>query len=209
MARRALPAWFIRTWGRGLTTTRIPTLRELFVPDGSPGTPEPRSHGGPPAVPHSISALFGPFEWQGVCDRVADLLEINVADILLGGWQKSVEIRKHLLASRSDPGRVILAYLGAHTIASEHRPSIEIRHEGNQFGEVTFPVSVEFQIEAVQLALRGGRVIEVRPGEVRMKGTVKVEGSVLLERSLAPVPLPGKIVMSAPSTGARDEPLRV
>lgn len=180
-----------------MTKTHLPTLRDLFLSDRS-DSPGPRNQD-LPAVPASITALFGPYEWQGLCDRVPDLLEVGVADILIAGWRESVEFRKQVQASERQPHLAVLVHLDAHTITSAHRPTIRIFHEGQEFGEVTVPVAVEFEVDGVQLTLKGGAVREVRAGNVRMRGTVMVEDRVILERSLSPVPLPARILLDAPS----------
>jgi hypothetical protein len=166
---------------------RVPTLRDLFAKnDGTAGHRE-----APP-----IAAHLGPFDWKRVYEQVGDLPDVNVADVLLGGWRTCGEVRKRIGESRLDPSRTVLMHLGAHTITSEHRPSIEIRSEGRAVAELVFPVAVEFAIEAVELTVRGGAVVEARTGDVRARGTVKLDEAVLFERESAPMPLPGKMVFS-------------
>ncbi len=165
-----------------------------------------RSVSQPPPVPVPVASLLGAIEWQGVYDKVTDLLDINVADVMLGGWKKCAEVRRQVRASRADPSRTVLVHLGSHTITSEHRPSIEIRHDGRALADIVFPMALKFEVDAVELTLKGGEVTEVRTGDVRMKGTVKVENTVILERSLAPIRLPGKIAFSG---GAAEQPAAV
>ncbi len=175
-------------------TARVPTLRDLFAPND--GTGGPRSPSEPPPAAAAIAAHIGPFGWKGVQERVADLLDVNVADVLAGGWRTCAEVRKKIGESRLDPSRTVLMHLGRHTVASEHHPSIEIRSEGRRVAELVFPVAVEFDIDAVELTLRAGAVVQARTGEVRAKGVVKLEDAVLFERESAPLPLPGKMVFS-------------
>ena len=45
------------------------------------------------------------------------------------------------------------------------------------------------------VAVRDGGVREIRTGEVQVRGTFKLESAVILERELAPIQLPGRIVL--------------
>jgi hypothetical protein len=172
---------------------RVPTLRDLFAENGAGG---PREASQPPPAAAAIAAKLGPFDWKSVHDKLGDLLDVNVADVLVGGWRTIGDVRKRLGESRLDPSRTVLMHLGSHTITSEHRPSIEIRADGRAVAELVFPVAVEFEIKAVELTVRGGAVVEAHTGEVRAKGTVKLDDAVLFERESAPLPLPGKMVFS-------------
>ena len=175
-------------------TARVPTLRDLFAANDATGAR--RNPGEPPPAAVAVAAHIGPFDWTGVQERVADLLDVNVADVLAGGWRTCTEVRKRIAESRLDPSRTVLVHLGRHTIASEHHPSIEVRSEGRRVAELVFPVAVEFDIDAVELTLRAGAVVQARTGEVRATGIVKLEDAVLFERESAPLPLPGKMVFS-------------
>jgi hypothetical protein len=170
------------------------TVRDLFV----------SSNGGAvgaglrlPAVPDGLSQLVTGFEWNGLGERVFDLLDLNVVDILLGGWKTQQDVREQLRATAADPSRTVVVSLARHTIESSHIPSIELRAHGRALLQLSFPIELAFQIEAVELTLRAGDVREVRSGEVKVRGTVKLEGTVILERELSAIALPGRIVLGA------------
>jgi hypothetical protein len=176
------------------------TVRELFVAsDGGTGAGLRL-----PPVPHGLAQVVTGFEWNGLGERVFDLLDLNVIDILLAGWKKHLDVRDQLAATAADPSRSVLVYLGRHTLDSTHAPSIELRAQGRTMLELSFPIELAFEIEAVELTLRAGAVREVRPGRVTVHGTVKLEGTPILERKLSAIDLPGRIVLDvdAPSAPA-------
>jgi hypothetical protein len=173
---------------------RAPTLRDLFALNAN--TAGHRDAPEPPPSAAAIAVHLGPFGWNGVYEKVSDLLDVSVGDVLAGGWRSCGEVRRRIAESRLDPSRTVLVHLGTHTITSEHHPSVEIRSEGRRIAELVFPVAVEFAVDAVELTVRGGAVVEARTGDVRARGTVKLEEAVLFERESAPLPLPGKMVFS-------------
>jgi hypothetical protein len=79
---------------------------------------------------------------------------------------------------------------------------MELRVQGRKLLELSFPVELTIEIDAVDLTLRRGTVHEIRAGEVNVRGTVKLENTVLLERKLAPIALPGRIVLDTPAAEA-------
>jgi hypothetical protein len=172
-----------------------PTLRDLFAPKNGANTgrdvaiPLPR-------VPSYLTGVIGELEWRSICEKVLDLLDVSLIDVLVGAWAKHREIMKQLRASATDPTRTLLVHLGRHSITSNHRPSIEVRLEGHVVADVAFPVEVEFELSALVLILRGGTVREIRTGEIKGKGTVKLEHAVIMKRELAPIRLPGTIVLN-------------
>jgi hypothetical protein len=163
--------------------TTIPTLRDLFVTREV----DPKRA---PAVPAFVGLAF-----EGLDDHVFDVLDVNVIDVLVSGWKKHDEVRGQLRATTLDPTRTALVHLAEHTLESTHTPAIEVRAQGRAIATVSFTIEVAFEVGAVELTIRGGAVREIRPGEIKASGTVKLEHSEILKRELAPLRLPGKIVL--------------
>jgi hypothetical protein len=173
-----------------MTTT--PTVRDLFVSAGSTSAGLQL-----PPVPDGLASLVTGFEWNGLGERVLDLLDLNVVDILIGGWKQHREVRRQLRATAADPARTAIVNLLRHTLTSSHAPSIELRVHGRRLMTLSFPIELSFDIDAVELTLRGGAVRQVRPGAVKVRGTVKIENTAVLQRELTPMPLPGRITIDA------------
>ena len=170
------------------------TVRQLFVS-------AERGSGGAslrlPLVPEGLSQMMTAVEWSGIGERVFDLLDLNVVDILLGGWKKQQEVRRELRETAADPSRTAIVHLARHTLESTHAPSMELRAQGRRLVELSFPVDLAFEIEAAELTLRAGAVREVRTGDVKVRGTVKLENTVVLDRQLSSISLPGRILLDA------------
>jgi hypothetical protein len=169
-----------------------PKVRDLFF---SSGRDELRTRLRLPSVPTGLTHLFTDFEWHGLAARVDDLLDINLVNVLVAGWKKHREVREQLRVTAADPSRTVFVYIRSHTLDSTHHPSIELRSEGRRLVELSFPIALTFKIAAVELTLRGGAICEIRSEEVQVRGTVKFENTVILERTLSKVRLPGRIVL--------------
>ena len=139
------------------------------------------------------------FEWERLGARVLDLLDINVVDVLVGGWKAHQDVHRELGRTATDPSRTAMVGLTHHTIDSTHTPAIELRAQGRKVLEVSFPVELTLEIDAVRLTIRGGAIREIHPGEVKVRGTMKLENTVVLERQLSAITLPGRIVLDAPA----------
>ena len=172
------------------------TVRELFISTHT-GTLDAGLRLPPP--PDVVTSLVTGFEWERLGERVLDLLDLNVVDVLVGGWKAHQDVHRELGRTATDPSRTAMVQLTHHTIDSTHTPAIELRAQGRKVLEVSFPVELTLEIDAVRLTIRGGAIREIHPGEVKIRGTMKLENTVVLERQLSAITLPGRIVLDAPA----------
>ena len=179
------------------------TVRDLFISTDN-GTLDAGLR--LPAPPEGVTSLVTGFEWASMGERVLDLLDINIVDVLLGGWKVHQDVRRERGYTAADPSRTAVVQLTRHTIESQHTPSIELRAQGRKILEVSFPVELTLEIEAVRLTIRGGAIREIHPGEVKVRGTMKLENTVVFERQLSAITLPGRIVLDPPAPEPALEP---
>jgi hypothetical protein len=172
------------------------TVRDLFISTHT-GTLDAGLRLPPP--PDGLTSLVTGFEWDRLGERVLDLLDVNVVDVLVGGWKNHQDVHRELGRTATDPTRTAMVQLTHHTIESTHAPAIELRAQGRKVLEVSFPVELSLEIDAVRLTIRGGAIREIHPGEVKVRGTMKLENTVVLERQLSAITLPGRIVLHAPA----------
>lgn len=172
------------------------TVRDLFISTHT-GTLDAGLRLPPP--PDGLTSLLTGFEWERLGARVLDLLDINVVDVLVGGWKAHRDVHRELDRTATDPSRTAMVQLTHHTIYSVHTPAIELRAQGRKVLEVSFPVELTLEIDAVRLTIRGGAIREIHPGDVKVRGTMKLENTVVLERQLSAITLPGRIVLDAPA----------
>jgi hypothetical protein len=170
------------------------TVRDLFVTSiDEAGDDDPKVQ--MPPVPETLSALVTGFEWQGLGDRVLDLLEQPVIDVMLAAWVAHEEVMAQLHETTADPSETVLVHLASHTLESTHRPALELWVQRRCVLELSFLTELTFDIDVVELTVRGGAVRAIRPGAVNARGTVKLGETVVLERRIAPVMLPRRITV--------------
>jgi hypothetical protein len=133
---------------------------------------------------------------DGIGKAVQDALDVPVADLLIGAWQRARDLRAALETTRESDSATVLVPLLAHAISSEHRPYVDVVVEGVPLARLVFPVKVEFRLEGVVVRVRQGRIAEILAGTVKVKGTVKFGDFVLFEKALAPISIPGVLAVA-------------
>ena len=130
---------------------------------------------------------------RAVPERLGALLDIDVVDVLVAGWNKSRELRKYRDPSMYPPDDLILVPLTRHKIVSTHRPALEIVVEGETVGRLQFEIDLGFTFEGAELAIQNGRITRIRTGQCLGTGTIRCEGAVLGQAERKLLPLPGVI----------------
>jgi hypothetical protein len=133
---------------------------------------------------------------DGISKAVQDALDVPVADVLIGAWQRARDLRAAFETTRESANATVLVPLLGHAITSEHRPYVDIVVEGVPLARLVFPVKVEFRLEGVVVRVRQGQVADILAGSVTVKGTLKFGDFVLLERALAPISIPGVLAVT-------------
>jgi hypothetical protein len=83
--------------------------------------------------------------------------------------------------------------LAPHTVASKHRPFIELALGEKAIGALEFEVELSVKLEAAVLTIRDGKFREIATGEAEVEASLSCEGSTLVKRELGDYKLPGRI----------------
>ena len=132
---------------------------------------------------------------DGIGKAVQDALDVPVADILIGTWQRARDLRAALETTGKSAGATVLVPLLGHTITSKHRPYVDIVVEGVTLAHLIFTVKAELRLDGVVLRVRRGRITDILAGTVKVKGTLKFGDVVLAEKALAPISIPGSLTL--------------
>lgn len=185
------------------------TLREVFeVPQ--PGAPEP-----PPdrwqtfqtkivADVKSIKTAAMP----DLMDKVGELLDVPIPNILLASWKKAGALQSLLEESRKSPETVMSLELCEHSINSEHKPCIEVKVRSVTVKKIDFTLRLAFNLKGFVLTIQKGAIKKVQTGACEVQGTMEYEGIVVAEKKLAPIHLPGSLPMpddDDTNDGAQDQ----
>lgn len=123
--------------------------------------------------------------------KIGELFDIQLPDILLTSWRKTIEIREMLEKSRVSPDATFWTGLGEHTISSEHHPYVDVKIKGQTVKRVELTIRILLKLNSFVLKIRQGQIREIQSGTCEIRGVVEYQGVVIAERKLEPIQLPG------------------
>ena len=77
-------------------------------------------------VKAEVKTIHWPASMPDLVEKVTQLLDIPLPDIMIEAWRKSEEIQEALEESRKSPQEERFVELVEHTLSTEFRPKIEI-----------------------------------------------------------------------------------
>jgi hypothetical protein len=141
-----------------------------------------------------LSAEVKGIKWVPMPDlieKIGELLQIEIPDLLLDSWKKCDELQAALEESKESPQSKIYVGLAEHTITSEHTPYIELRIAKMETQKIEFKLKLVFTLKACELKIQGGLIKQARTGACEIEGTLSRGPLVLATKKLAPIHLPG------------------
>jgi hypothetical protein len=132
--------------------------------------------------------------------QLTGLLDIGLADVLVGAWNKAFAVRQQLEKSLKSPGKDMFLQLGEHKITSEHKPYVALMKDGHELGRLPFSVNLELVLQGAVLRILDGAIKEIQTGRVKGKGVVKCGRFMLVEKEIQPVDVPGTIPVPTATT---------
>lgn len=128
-----------------------------------------------------------------ILEKVPELLNVKMTDVLLGAWKKFKMLQKYADRERYTPEETILVPLADHTVKSEHHPYVEILVGEQPIQKIAFDVSFELTLHGFVLSIQDAAIKGIQTGTWQGKGAIAFKGIVLVEKSFEPIELPGKI----------------
>jgi hypothetical protein len=126
-------------------------------------------------------------------EKAAELLDIEVPDLLLASWRKCNQLQAALAESREKPETKMYVGLAEHTITSTHHPSIEARIGGVTAKPFIFTLQLHFKLIGCELEIQAGAIKRAKTGSCEIEGTFAYDELVLMQKKMAPIRLPGSI----------------
>ena len=126
-------------------------------------------------------------------EKIGELFNIEVPDILLAAWKKIDALKKYLDSSQYAPEETIYAELAEHTITGELHPYLEIQVKNIPVKKIEFTVNLSLALKGIVLKIQNGRIKEIKTGTCEVKGRIEYQDLVIAEKALEPIQLPGSI----------------
>ncbi|MBM4261553.1 MAG: hypothetical protein FJ145_08985 [Deltaproteobacteria bacterium] len=134
-----------------------------------------------------------PIVLSGVAARAKDLLDVDIAWVVVSGWGKYRELMEYAIADRHNPRDTHLVPLSKHTMTVDYNPFLEVRYDGQPLGKVVFDVQLTFDLEGFVLTLQDSKIRKVRTGSCAAQGKIEFAGHCLVEKSLTKIALPNVV----------------
>jgi hypothetical protein len=119
----------------------------------------------------------------------ADLLDLNLADVLLGALSTYEELRAAGRRTLNAPDSEEFVELLSHQVTLHNRPSIALLINGAEAATVHLVLSLVMNIQALTAVVREGRLTALRVGRSDIDASISVEGTTVA-RKLVQLQLP-------------------
>jgi hypothetical protein len=129
---------------------------------------------------------------QEAASTAAALLDVDLIGVLVRGWRVHRDIVSAARRTLAAPGSTEVVSLIGHEVTIGQRPSISVLVDGRQVATLQIGLSVVFDVNALLLAISGGRLVAVHSGRCDITVTLAVQGTDLIVRH-AHLELPGVI----------------
>jgi hypothetical protein len=126
-------------------------------------------------------------------EKLGELLEIPLPDVMIAAWEKADEITKTLDDSRKSPDEEFSVELAEHTFNTEFHPELEIQVSKLPPVVLKFVVELAMGLKGIELKIRNGKILQIRTGSCKAGGKLLYDNLVLAERDFSPFEFPGVI----------------
>ena len=164
------------------TTTRPLTLGGLLFgeDDAAVGLQEAlRDSGALGAVAAVLSKLSNGLR-EASCNEVAnvaaDVLELDVIEVLVAGWGKYEVLTDAARRTLEAPGTEEIVDLAVHRITSTHRPRIDVFVDGVKREGVGLEIDLSIELHAVRAVVASGRLMALRSGRADLDAELSCQG---------------------------------
>lgn len=144
-------------------------------------------------IAREVSGIGWPTAFSEIVNKIGDVLDIRLTDILIAAWQKYREIRKYSDSTAYPPGETFLVPLAEHTVKSAHHPSIDILVDDHPVATVDLEIEIALTLKGALLKISDSRIKGITTGSCTGKGFIKCEGFLIMEKETEPFRLPGTI----------------
>ena len=168
-----------------------PTVREIFaLPEKDTDPSDARWKEFRDRIDKEVKGIKWTAALPDLAEKVGELLDIKIPNILVAAWKKAKELQEVLEKSKTTPDEVVYLELAEHTINSDHKPSLDVRIKGATIKKIELGVQLGFKLKGFVLKIQDGGIKEMQTGQCEAKGTVKYGTLMIAEKKLEPIKLP-------------------
>lgn len=117
-----------------------------------------------------------------IADIAADLVDLDLGDLLVAGWRKYSALIAARDRTLARPGTDEMVVLATHRLTSTHHPSVDVLIDGAKVATVAFELIVVFQLDSLVAVVRDGNLVALLGGDCLTTATLTLEEAVLAQR---------------------------
>ena len=130
-----------------------------------------------------------------VTTATAELLNINLVDVLLAGWRKYQDLTSAARRTLAAPGSTELVQLASHRVSAAQQPSVAVLVDGHQVATLHLRVSLTFEVNALLARIRAGLLVAILTGSCVVTAALAIDGTDVASRQ-AHLDLPGEAALA-------------
>ena len=111
---------------------------------------------------------------QAAMSKVADLLNFEISDVLVGAWRTRSALLRAANETRDKPDIYRQVTIQTYALGWDEEVDVDITLNGSTMATVTFDLSLDLEVRAVAVVVQSGHITHVQGGD----GTVKAALSV-------------------------------
>jgi len=124
-----------------------------------------------------------------VATAITDLLDVPLGNLAFAAWDQQRRIRAALDETRRQPGSRQVVRLLGHTISSTQHPALDVESGPVRATLLTLTLQVSIAINASELVIERGRVVEVRAGSASASASLSAGHVILAQGQLSGIDL--------------------
>jgi hypothetical protein len=132
-----------------------------------------------------------------VTTATAELLNINLIDVLLRGWREYADLKSAARRTLAAPGSSELVSLVSHQVRMSQQPSVAVLVNGRQVANLRLGLSLLFELKAVLARVRAGRLIAFVSGSCDVTAALAID-NINIASKQAHLELPGQAALTKP-----------
>jgi hypothetical protein len=133
------------------------------------------------AMAHLSRAGLGAVGEQ-VATVAHSLLDLDLGDLVMDGWRKYEDLVKAAERTLAAPDSSEVLDLATHSIASTHKPHVDVFLDDTKVATVRFELSVKFTVKGVVATVRDGCLVTLQSGICDVVGTLAAQDRELAKR---------------------------
>lgn len=118
-----------------------------------------------------------------LCRVAADLLNVDLVDVLVAGWRKHAALVAAARRTAMSPGSSEIVAVATHHVTATQRPYVDLLADDVRVGRIRLELHLDFTVAGLVAIVRQGRLAAVQSGRCTVAVTLMVEGERVASRS--------------------------